>query len=221
VDRLPEPRLEPSRSALLVVDMQYGDAHRDWGLLKSRREAGEAPAIEYYASRLETLVVPNIRRLQAACRAAGLEVLHTRIASQTTDGRDRSLEHRRLGIHFPPGSKEAEILDELAPAGDEMVLSKTCSGVFNGTNIDYVLRNLGIHELIVCGVVTGSCVEMAVRDAADRGFAAVLVEDATASWSDELQQAALRVMSERYAKVKTTDEIVSRIESADDRVSAL
>jgi nicotinamidase-related amidase len=91
------------------------------------------------------------------------------------------------------------------------VLAKTCSGVFNGTNIEYLLRNLGIAELIVVGVVTGSCVEMAVRDAADRGFAVVLVEDATATWSEDMQAAALRVMSDRYAKVMTTVELINQL----------
>jgi nicotinamidase-related amidase len=209
--RLPDPDLKPASTALLVVDMQYGDAHPDFGPIKARRETGETESADYYAGRLETLVIPNIRRLQEACRAAGIEVIHTKISSQTLDGRDRSLEHKRSGIHFPPGSKEAEILEELAPAADEIVLAKTCSGVFNGTNIEYLLRNLGIAELIVVGVVTGSCVEMAVRDAADRGFAVVLVEDATATWSEDMQAAALRVMSDRYAKVMTTVELINQL----------
>jgi nicotinamidase-related amidase len=128
------------------------------------------------------------------------------------DGRDRSLSHRQLGIHFPPGSKEADILDELAPAGDEMVFPKTCASVFNGTRIEYVLRNMGISELIVCGVVTGSCVEAAVRDASDRGFRVVLAEDATAAWSQEMQDAAIQVMAERFAKVWPVSRIVEGLD---------
>jgi nicotinamidase-related amidase len=208
---LPEPELRREDTALLVIDLQYGDAHPDFGLLKRMRDRGDGPATEYYLRRLQDLVIPNIRRLQDAFRAAGMEVIHTRIESLTRDGRDRSLEHKSLGIHHPPGSKEAEILPEVAPQGDEIVISKTCGGVFNGTNIEYVLRNLGIRNLVIGGVVTSGCVELAVRDAADRSFAVVLVEDATATWTPEMQAAAVRAMREIYAKVKTTDEVVEHV----------
>jgi nicotinamidase-related amidase len=176
-------------------------------------ERGDGAAIEYYASRLETLVVPNIRRLLASFRGAGMEVIHTHIQSLTPDGRDRSLQHKSLGIHHPPGSKEAQILEDVAPREDEIVLSKTCGGVFNGTSLDYVLRNLGISTLVIAGVVTSGCVELAVRDASDRGFAVVVVDDATATWSPQMQTAAERAMREIYAKVKSTDEVIQRVES--------
>jgi nicotinamidase-related amidase len=210
--RLPEPTLQRRDTALLAIDLQYGDAHREHGLLRRMRDRGDGAAMEYYAARIEQLVIPNVRRLMDVCRQAGIEVIHTRIESLTRDGRDRSLEHKHLGIHHPPGSKDAQILDEVAPQGDEIVITKTCGGVFNGSNIEYVLRNLGIQHLIVVGVVTSGCVEVAVRDAADRGFQVLLVEDATATWSDEMQQAAMRAMDEIYAKVVTTSEMLTRLE---------
>ena len=195
---LPYPELQVGDTALIVIDLQYGDAHPDYGLLQR-------------INRLETLVIPNVRRLQDACREAGIEVIHTKIESLTDDGRDRSLEHKRLNIHHPPGSIDARFREEVAPQGDEIVLTKTCGGVFNGTNIEYVLRNLGIANLIIAGVITSGCVEVAVRDAADRGFAVTLPEDACASWSEEMEYAAIRAMSEIYAKVLSTDEIVSLV----------
>ena len=208
---LPESEFRPGDTALLVIDLQYGDAHPDHGVLRKMRERGDAEVAAYYIDRLESLVIPNVRRLQDACREAGIEVIHTKIESLTQDGRDRSLEHKRLGIHHPPGSLEAEFREEVAPRGDEIVLAKTCGGVFNGTNIEYVLRNLGIINLIVVGVITSGCVEVAVRDAADRGFAVTLVEDACASWSEDMEAAAIRAMSEIYAKVMSTDEVVSQL----------
>lgn len=201
----------PEHTALLVVDMQYGDAHPDYGAVRRRREQGGPQTTAYYEQRLAEQVIPNVRRLLDAFRAAHLEVLHTRIASLTNDGRDRGLSHRQAGIHFPPGSKEAQILPEVAPRGDEMVFSKTCAGVFNGTNIEYVLRNLGVQHLVIAGVVTGSCVEMAVRDAADRGFGVTLVEDATATWSAELQAAAVSGLRNRSARVATTDDVLALV----------
>jgi len=95
----------------------------------------------------------------------------------------------------------------------EIVITKTCGGVFNGSNIEYVLRNLGIQHLIVVGVVTSGCVEVAVRDAADRSFQVLLVEDATATWSDDMHRAAMRAMDEIYAKVLPTSEMLARLEA--------
>jgi nicotinamidase-related amidase len=194
-------------SALMIVDMQYHGAHRDHGLLKTRIAAGESDAIEYFAERVETLVVPNLVLLEETFRQKGLEVVHVKAESLTRDGRDRGPAERRHGKHVPPGSREAAILDELAPLDNEVVVTKTCGGVFNCTNIDYVLRKLSIDTLVVGGVVTGSCVELAVRDAADRGYTVVLVEDATASWSAEMQAEAINRMRDRSAKVMSAAEV--------------
>jgi nicotinamidase-related amidase len=75
------------------------------------------------------------------------------------------------------------------------------------------LRNLGVVNLIVVGVITSGCVEVAVRDASDRSFAVTLVEDACSSWSEEMERAAIRAMSEIYAKVYATDDVVSLLRS--------
>lgn len=209
---LPEPELFRGSTALLVIDMQYGDAHPDHGLLREMRERGDR-GYEYYIGQVESVVIPNIRRLLEAFRAGGYEVIHTRIASLTADGRDRSPEHKRLAMHFPPNSKEAEILPEVAPVGDEIVLSKTCGGVFNGTNLPYILRNLEVRTLVIVGVVASGCVEGAVRDAADLGYAVVSVNDATASWSPEMYHASMRAVGEIFSKVKSTDEVIAAIKA--------
>ena len=119
------------------------------------RERGDGEIAAYYIDRLEPLVIPNVRRLQDVCREAGIEVIHTKIESLTEDGRDRSLEHKRLEIHHPPGSLDARFLEEVAPQGDEIVITKTCGGVFNGTSTSKVrlLRNLGM-EPHCRGVIT-------------------------------------------------------------------
>jgi nicotinamidase-related amidase len=206
-----EPEIGRRDTALLLIDIQYHGSHRDHGLLRARIDAGESEAIEYFANRVETSVVPAVRRLQAAFRDAGMEVIHVKTQSLTQDGRDRSLTAKLHGTHIPPGDREGDILDEIAPVGDEIVIAKSCPGVFNGTNIEYLLRNLGIATLVVGGVVTGSCVELAVRDAADRGFRVVLVEDATASWSQQMQDSAIEGMRDRSATVMTSDDVIARV----------
>jgi ureidoacrylate peracid hydrolase len=85
------------------------------------------------------------------------------------------------GIFFAKGSWEAQVLDELKPLPNEIVIPKMSSSVFVSTNISYVLRNLGIEYLIVMGLLTDQCVESAVRDACDEGFLVTLIEDACAT----------------------------------------
>jgi nicotinamidase-related amidase len=201
-----------SSTALVVVDMQYGDAHRDYGLLKDKRRAGDIETVERYARRLDEIVVPNIQRILQEFRDRGGEVIFIRIESLTLDGRDRSPEHVRRGIHFPPGSKEGEILEEIRPREDEMVLSKTCGSAFRGTNIEYVLRNMQRTDIVVVGVVTGSCVQATTCDALERGFATVVVDDATATWTEDMQSAALEVMRARGAVALTTSDLLARLE---------
>ncbi len=202
-------------AALLCIDLQYLDAARGYGVFADCERSGVAPeAQDYYFNRLETLVLPNVRRLQDAFRAMEQEVIHTRIQSLTRDGRDRGPGHKRLGLHAAPGSKEAEFLEMVAPIGDEIVINKTASGVFTSTNIEYVLRNLGITALFMVGVYSNECVSTAIRDACDLGFYVTLVEDGCATVTPELQQATITTMKDRYARVMTTDEILAELAKA-------
>ena len=194
----------PGETALLFVDMQ-----RIW-CERGLNPAHAGQDFSYYHDRLDDLVVPNQRRLLAAARAADVEVMHTVIESLTRHGRDRSLDHKLSGIHVPRGAPEGQVIPELAPGPDEIVLPKTSSGVFNSTSIDYVLRNLGIRYLIIAGVVTDQCVDMAVRDAADRGYMVTLVQDACATYSAERHEAALRAFG-GYCWVTDTATTLSRL----------
>src|SRR3984893_17107793 len=123
---------------------------------------GHAPA-PYFFRTLRKVVIPNLQRLQSACRRARIEVVCAVVENMTRDGRDRSLDYTISGIDVPRGSWDAQVLDEIAPAEDEMIFRKTSSSVFISTNIDYVLRNLAVRSLIVAGIMTDQCVESAVR----------------------------------------------------------
>ncbi len=187
----PEHSLHREETALLVVDMQYLDAHPDYGFCRQAREAGEDLA--YYESRLKTATA-NLQKLLAAFREHRMEVIYTRIASLTQNGRDRSLAHKTVNIHAPPGSRESMILEEIAPLGDEIVFSKTVSSVFAGTNIDYVLRNIGIKTLVATGVLTSGCVNAAILDAFDRNYNIVLVEDACADLVEDFHKTTIDIL---------------------------
>ncbi|MDZ7751353.1 MAG: isochorismatase family cysteine hydrolase [Gammaproteobacteria bacterium] len=204
--------LATHHTALLCIDMQYLDAARDYGVFADVEASGVPPeAQEYYFDRLEYVVLPNVRRLQDAFRSRELEVIHTRIQSLTLDGRDRSAGHKRLGLHAPPGSKEAEFLEEVAPQGDEIVLNKTASGVFTSTNLEYLLRNLGITGLFVVGVYSNECVSTAIRDACDLGFYVTLIADGCATVTPDLQKATITTMKDRYARVLTAEEALAEL----------
>jgi nicotinamidase-related amidase len=103
-------------------------------------------------------------------------------------------------------------MPQVAPIGDEIVINKTASGVFNATNLEYVLRNLGITGLFVVGVYSNECVSTAVRDACDLGFHVTLISDAIATVTPELQNATITTMKDRYARVLDTTEAVAEIQ---------
>jgi nicotinamidase-related amidase len=99
----------------------------------------------------------------------------------------------------------------VAPKGDEIIINKTASGVFNATNLEYILRNLGITGLFVCGVYTNECVSTTVRDACDRGFYTTLVSDACATVTPALHNATIATIKDRYARVMKTEEAQKEI----------
>lgn len=203
-------RDEPFKSgetALLLVDMQ-----RIWlepGLDPHHPERGPD---HYFYRTVADITIPNQERILKSARAAGIEVLHTIIQSRTLDGRDRSLDHKLTPIHVPPDLPEGFPPDNLGPQGDEILIPKTSSGVFNSTNIDYLLRNLGIRYLIVAGVLTDQCVDMTVRDGADRGFLVTCVADACATITPERHDTALRAFG-GYCHISDTDAVIARIEA--------
>jgi nicotinamidase-related amidase len=198
-----ETVLDPAKTALMIIDMQYLDAHRDYGMGKVIQEAGKAAEWEPYFAAVDE-IVPRIRSLQDAFRAAKMEVIHVVTVALTQDGRDISRAHKRLGIYARPDSREADVLDELAPVGDEIVIRKTANGVFNATAIDQILKNLGVERLVVVGVGTNDCVETAVRDASDRGYDVILVGDACATRVREQHEYALTLLGGIYCQVLDT-----------------
>lgn len=204
--------LEQHHTALLSIDLQYLDAAPGYGVFADAAQSGvPIEAQEYYFHRLSETVLPNVRKLQDAFRTNKLEVIHTRIQSLTQDGRDRGPGHKRLNLHAAPGSKEAEFIEQVAPVSDEIIINKTASGVFNATNIEYILRNMNVTGLFIVGVYSNECVSTAIRDACDLGFYVTLISDACATVTPELQNATITTMKDRYARVLTTEEALQEL----------
>jgi len=205
--------LDPDRSAVLFIDVQNFSAHRDGAEFKGLSEREVETRYGWYFAELDTRVIANMQRVQQAARAAGVEVLYTTIESLTLDGRDRSLDYKITGFHVPKGAWDGKVIDQIAPEGDEIVLPKSSSSVFISTHIDYLLRNLGVGQLVICGLVTDQCVESAIRDACDLGYLVTQVTDACLTYSQERHDNSLRTIS-GYCRQVTTDELVAELGGA-------
>jgi nicotinamidase-related amidase len=184
------------RAALLIIDVQNGAF--------GPAEATSKPEFHAVAT---AHVIPNIGRLIDEFRRQRLEVIYTVIENLTQDGRDRSLDYKLSGFNIAKGSWEARIVDEIAPQGDEIVLPKTSSSVFNSTNLDYLLRNIGIEDVFVAGFLTDQCIDHVVKHGADLGYYMTCVHDACAAETEARHEAALSCFK-GYCRMLYTDEVL-------------
>jgi nicotinamidase-related amidase len=189
----------PARTGFLIIDAQNGIC---------ARKANVEP---HFYDAMHRTVIPNLVRLRMAARRAGVEVLYAVIESLTADGRDRCLDYKLTGFHFPRGSNGARMVPELTPAADEIVLPKTSSSPFNSTTLDYVLRNIGIEAVIVGGFQTDQCIDHTLRDGADRGYEMICVTDGCTAKTAMRHAAALDAVK-GYCRQVTTLDLISELE---------
>lgn len=202
--------LDPAASAILFIDVQNFSVRREGGEFKDVSDADIEGKYGYYFKRIHEVAIPNMQRLLTGFRKAGIEVLHTTIESLTKDGRDRSLDYKITGFNVPKGSWDGKVIDALAPGEDEIVLPKSSSSVFVSTHIDYVLRNLDVAQVVLCGCLTDQCVESAVRDACDLGYLVTLVPDACATYTEARHQNALAEIK-GYCRQISTEALLAEI----------
>lgn len=166
-----------------------------------------------FDQRFRAHTLPAAQQALSLARAAGLEVIHTVIANLTADGRDRSLDYRRCGMGFPPGSRAAAVIKALAPLADELVLAKSSSSPFSSTTLDYLLRNIGIRTLVVIGLLTDQCIDDTVKDAADRGYRVVCLTEACQAETPERHAQALACF-QGYAELLTVQDFTVELRRA-------
>lgn len=203
--------IDPDHAALLFIDVQNYNCRPDGGAYAGMTGADRDLRYGPFFRTLGETAVPNMRNLQAACRRRRIEVLYTTIEALTKDGRDRSLDYKISRLFVARGSWDALVLADIAPAADEIVLPKTSSSVFISTNIDYVLRNLGVRSLMIAGVLTDQCVDSAVRDACDLGYLVTVPTDACATLSVERHDWSLR-NNRGYCRQVTTAALLAELE---------
>ena len=188
--------LAPAKCALLVIDMQRDFLER----------GGFGDMLGNDVGLLRRAVAP-IGTLLAAARNAGMLVVHTR-EGHRSDLSDLPLSKKARGrlrtgigdlgpmgrvlIRGEPGH---EIIPELRPLAGEPVIDKPGKGAFFATDLDAVLRSRSIQQLLVCGVTTEVCVSCTVREANDRGYECLVLEDCTASYFPEFHSSALAMIA--------------------------
>lgn len=220
VEDVPLPQPDPAKTALLIVDMQNEFIRRDSGEALAFQSQGLWERWLPFHDRLDEVVIPNNRRLLEYFRRKQMTVTYGRIACLRPDGQDRSPVQKSAGwngIFLPVNSPGAQIIDELAPQPDEIVVNKTTDSVTTGTNYLTLLQFMGIETVVVTGIVTDQCVACTVRGLADAGLNVICVEDACAAGSMELHDAELKIMNVIYCRVLSTDETIALIESRCER----
>jgi nicotinamidase-related amidase len=211
------------RAALVAIDLQNYGCNPDVGLARMLSERYPEIA-RYYLPRITETTVPNARRLLEGFRAARRRVVFTRHGPLLADGSDMIARRRRRDVEslestgtpalWHRGTFEHEVIASLAPTAGELVIDKNTSSVFNSTGLEWLLRNMDVETLVLGGVATDMCVETTARDAADRGFNVIVVEDATATFFEQHHRAALSGFARVFGQVWGTAEVLAALEAS-------
>jgi biuret amidohydrolase len=202
---MPQPTLsallDPTTTALVTQECQGGVIGPQAGLPmladEARREA-----------------IPNIAKLLAAARAARVAVVHCLI-NRRADGRGSNTNARlfaagkSFSADLTPGSAGGSVLPEFGPEPDDLVLTRTHGvGPMTGTDLDSVLRNLGIKTIVGVGVSVNVAITNFVMDAVNRGYQFVLPRDAVSGFPREYAESVIDNTLSLLATVTTTDAVL-------------
>jgi nicotinamidase-related amidase len=185
----------PGCCAIVIIDMQ-----RDF-----LEPGGFGESLGNDVGRLRGTIQPT-RHLLEAARAAGLTVVHTREGHRSDLADLPPAKLRRgnptlkigapaaMGRLLVRGEPGHDIIPELYPIAGEPIIDKPGKGAFFATDLDAILKHRGITQLIVCGVTTEVCVNTTVREANDRGFDCLVLEDCVGSYFPEFQEMGLKMI---------------------------
>ncbi|MHA2429447.1 MAG: cysteine hydrolase family protein [Promethearchaeota archaeon] len=215
-----KPPIIPHESALIIIDMQNYQVKGTSPIVEFF-EKSISGLIQYFVKQVEDVVNPNISRLLEFFRTNKIPIYYTKFACRRDDCKDyaeniraiNQLSDNAIGKHVFPSVQDplADIIPELKPEDEDMIILKTTNGTFSSTDLEHQLRNLGVNTVIITGVVTHICVENTARIAFDLGFNVFLVSDACAGWSPTLHNAALRGMELFFVNIVSTDEILKTL----------
>ena len=197
-------RLDPTRTALLVVDMQNafvmpGGSMARLGLGTARGNA----------------IIEPIRRLLDAFRARRLPVIHT-LTTFRSDYVDAGLVAERFPAlrplgHLISGTWDSQIVERLLPRAGEYLIAKSRFNAFYATNLELTLRSLHVDTLVIAGVATNVCIESTVREAFTRYIRVILPRDSTASYTKEMEDASLATLGFMFAELVSVSDVVEAL----------
>ncbi len=196
--------VDPSTSALIVIDVQNDFCHDEGAFAKLGTDMGPIQEI-----------LPRLENLMEEARGAGCKVVIFRVArSPEADWpAKRRLEELNFGPDAVPiveeGSWGAELCKGFEPKEGDVLLTKNRYGGFTGTNLDLILRNLGVKTIIMTGVATNVCVESTAREGFMLDYNVVLVEDACATTSKEFHEGTVANTRRFFGRVGKADEVIA------------
>jgi len=192
---------DPERTALIVVDMQNVYCHPDGSFGKIGRDVTNLRA-----------AIPGCVDLVAAAREQGRRVVHivTHFRDDYRDG-GRIFNVARPQVRDVGGGRsgtwDVQIIDELTPDPEDIIVHKRRYSGFFGTNLDSVLRANDVTSVAVCGVTTNICVGTTARDAAQHDYATFVPRDATAELQQSFHESALETLQNYYCSVVSVREL--------------
>ncbi|MFX0023963.1 MAG: cysteine hydrolase family protein [Candidatus Hermodarchaeota archaeon] len=220
IKRSLKPPIIPDESALLIIDMQNYQV-KDTSPIIEWAEKTVPGLYDYFIKQVDEVVNPNIIRLVEFFRANKIPIFYTKFASFRNDRTDYSnniraineMSENMIGRYIFPSVQDplADIIPELKPEENDIIVIKTTNGTFSSTDLEHHLRNLGVNTVLIVGVVTHVCVENTARIAFDLGFNVYLVDDACAGWSPSLHSAALKGMELFFVNIISTEKLLKQL----------
>lgn len=201
-------KIDPTTTALIILDLQ-NDVIMEGGAFADSGAPAHAKSQN---------VVENVKRLADAFRRAGGQVIHIHHFGNQGASHDRDSK-QNAGLYrsvretgaLQKGTWGGAPVDGLEPQDGDIVIEKQRMGGFSHTPLDIKLRGLGADKVIVTGAWTNMSVEMTTRQAADNGYAVVVVSDGTSTVNEEFQRAALEYAVPNLAEVASTDEVIAAL----------
>ena len=197
--------LKSEETAHLIIDVQKT-------YLEPKLNPEENGEWQPFFNRMSDLVIPNIKNLISFLRNKNVENIFARIACHKESGLDRSLSQKKPGFNYlllPKDTPSGQIVDDLKPESDDIIMMKTTDSALTGTNLRLILNNMGIKNVICTGIFTDQCVSSTVRSLVDESFNVIVVEDCCAAATEALHNHELEIINMIYCHVVNINEVKS------------
>ncbi len=203
----PDEVLEPEKTALIIIDMMNRFCNPVW------LAQGDHQRAEWFARELDC-VIPNVTAALHGFRAAGALIVHAVCARWTLDKRDAPL-HMRARDYDLFDTPAMSVIEPLAPLPGEMLIRKTTGSVFTGTGLEYLLRQAGVENVVLCGQYGSACVFYSLIQSREYGFAKrIWLEDCILYSSEVNKHLFPALVGQHWAVLATKEEAARALSPA-------